>query len=181
MKVFEKEGAENSEEAVRLAAEKAIELDIKEVVVASNTGKTAILAMKAFKGAKVVIVTQHAGSKDKWKSEMPEKVRSAFEEKGAVVVTASHVLSGIERSFNDGFKGIYPSQIVAEALRLFGQGVKVCVEISVMAADAGALSGNPVVVIAGSGSGADTAVVLTPAHANRFLELRVHEIICKPA
>lgn len=181
MKVFEKEGGENSEETVRLAAERAKELGINEVVVASNTGKTGVTALKAFKGSKITIVTHHAGWKEPWKNEMPEKVRKAFTDKGATVVTATHALSGIERSFNNDFKGAYPTQIVAETLRLFGQGVKACVEISIMAADAGALSGNPIVAIAGTDGGADTAVVLTPSTANKFLELRIHEIICKPA
>ena len=181
MKVFEAEGGANSEETVRLAVARAKELGITEVVVASNMGKTGVMVMKAFKGSRITIVTHHAGWKEPWKNEMPEKVRKAFIDKGANVVTASHALSGIERSLNSEFKGIYPTQIVAETLRMFGQGVKVCVEISVMAADAGVLTGNPIVAIAGTDTGADTAVVLTPAHANKFTELRIHEIICKPA
>lgn len=181
MKVWEKPGPENSERAVAAAAERASELGIEEIVVASASGKTAVLAMKAFKGCKVVVVTHHCGFSKPWQSEMKDSVADKLREHGAVVVTGSHVLSGIERSFNGKFQGIYPTQIAAETLRLFGQGVKVCVEASVMAADAGALSGGPIVAIGGTGSGADTAVILTPAHANKFLELRVHEIICKPA
>jgi uncharacterized protein len=126
-------------------------------------------------------VTHHAGFSKPWKQEMKEKVADGLMDHGAVIITGTHVLSGIERGFTNMYQGVYPSQIVAETLRLFGQGVKVCVEISVMAADAGELSGGPVVAIGGTNSGADTAVVLTPAHANRFLDLRVHEIICKPA
>ena len=181
MKVWEKPGPENSERTVEAASERARELGIEEVVVASASGKTAVLAMKAFKGCKVVVVTHHCGFAQPWKNEMKGSVMEKLEEAGATVVTGAHVLSGIERSLNSKFQGIYPTQIVAETLRLFGQGVKVCVESSVMAADAGALTGGPIVAIGGTGSGADTAVILTPAHANKFLELRVHEIICKPA
>lgn len=181
MKVWDKPGPENSEETVRAAAERAKELGIKEVVVASASGKTAVLAMKFFKGCKVVVVTHHAGFSKPMKNEMSDRVADGLVEHGASIVTGTHVLSGVERAFNNKFQGIYPTQLVAETLRLFGQGVKVCVEISIMAADAGELSGGPVVAIGGTGSGADTAVVLTPAHANKFLDLRVHEIICKPA
>ncbi|MFH0815499.1 MAG: pyruvate kinase alpha/beta domain-containing protein [Methanobacteriota archaeon] len=181
MKVWEKPGPENSEKTVEAAVERAAELGIKEIVVASATGKTAVMAMKAFKGSKVVVVTHHAGFAKPWQQEMKESVMDGLADHGAIIVTGTHALSGIERSFNSKFQGIYPTQIVAETLRLFGQGVKVCVEISVMAADAGELSGGPVIAIGGTGSGADTAAVLTPAHANRFLDLRVNEIICKPA
>jgi hypothetical protein len=181
MKNWDNTGPGNSEATVQAAAQRAEELGIREVVVASASGKTAVLAMKSFKGCKVVVVTHHVGFAEPWKLEMSERVASGLTEHGASIVTATHVLSGIERAFTGKFQGIYPSQVVAETLRLFGQGVKVCVEISVMAADAGKLSGGPVVAIGGTGSGADTAVVLTPAHANRFLELRIHEIICKPA
>jgi hypothetical protein len=76
--------------------------------------------------------------------------------------------------------GVYPQLLIADSLRLFGQGTKVAVEIAVMAADAGALSGKDIVSIGGSGRGADTALVLKPAHQNSFFELRIREVICKP-
>ena len=63
---------------------------------------------------------------------------------------------------------------------MFGQGTKVCVEIALMAADAGALIGKPVLCIGGSGTGADTALILTPVHQKDFLNMKIHEIICKP-
>lgn len=180
MKVFEREGKVNTRETVRLAVKRATELGIKEIVVASNTGRTAQLVLDAFNGS-VIVVTHHSGFVKPWTNEMSEEVRQELIRKGAKVHTATHVLSGIERSFNSMFKGIYPSQIVAETLRLFGQGTKVCVEASVIAGDAGLLSGSKIVAIGGTGRGADTALVLTPAHASGFLKLRIHEIICKPA
>jgi hypothetical protein len=45
---------------------------------------------------------------------------------------------------------------------------------------AGALSGADIISIGGSGSGADAALVLKPAHQNNFFDLRIREIICKP-
>jgi hypothetical protein len=70
--------------------------------------------------------------------------------------------------------------LVADTLKLFGQGTKVAVEVAVMAADAGALSGRDVVAVGGSSQGADTALVLKPAHAARIFELKIREIVCKP-
>ena len=36
------------------------------------------------------------------------------------------------------------------------------------------------VAIAGTGSGADAAIVVRPAHSRQFFDTRVKEIICKP-
>jgi hypothetical protein len=69
---------------------------------------------------------------------------------------------------------------MADTLRLFGQGIKVAVEVAVMAADAGALTGNDIISIGGSGRGADAALVLKPAHQNNFFDMRIREVICKP-
>jgi len=57
----------------------------------------------------------------------------------------------------------------------------VAVEIAVMAADAGLIpTGREVIAIGGSGSGADTAIVLQAAHMNNYFDLEIREIIAKP-
>ncbi|MEJ2738360.1 MAG: hypothetical protein P8105_00705, partial [Dehalococcoidia bacterium] len=72
-------------------------------------------------------------------------------------------------------------EIIAQTLRIFGEGIKVVCEIALMAADAGLVNtGQDVVCIGGTGHGADTAVVLQPVNAQRFLDLKIKEIICKP-
>jgi hypothetical protein len=86
----------------------------------------------------------------------------------------------VERSVAQKHGGVYPVLLIADTLRLFGQGTKVAVEVAIMAADAGALSGDDIIAIGGSGSGADAALVLKPAHQNNFFDLRIREIICKP-
>jgi len=50
-----------------------------------------------------------------------------------------------------------------------------------MAADAGLLPvGERAIAIAGTHRGADTAVVLQPANAKHFFDLRICEVLCKP-
>ena len=50
-----------------------------------------------------------------------------------------------------------------------------------MAANAGLVrTDEEAVVIAGTGRGADTAVVLLPANTSDFFNLRVLEMLCKP-
>ncbi|MGE5543686.1 MAG: hypothetical protein ACM3UW_01810, partial [Bacillota bacterium] len=69
----------------------------------------------------------------------------------------------------------------AQTLRMFGQGVKVAIEIATMAKDAGMIPHDTEVVsIAGTATGADSAIVVLPAHSNYFWETQVREIICMP-
>ena len=85
------------------------------------------------------------------------------------------------RGISNKFKGVTPVEIIAETLRLFSQGVKVCVEISIMAADGGLLpTDSEVIAIGGTGNGVDTALVLKPAHMRNFFDLRINEIIAMP-
>ena len=71
--------------------------------------------------------------------------------------------------------------IIAQSLRRFGEGAKVCCEIVMMAVDGGLVpEGEEVLAVAGTGLGADTVMVLKSAASKRFLELRVLEILAKP-
>jgi len=50
-----------------------------------------------------------------------------------------------------------------------------------MAADAGLIPINKnVVCVAGTGHGADTAIVVKPAHSSNFFDLKIAEIIAMP-
>ncbi len=70
---------------------------------------------------------------------------------------------------------------MANTLRMLGQGMKVAIEVSLMAADAGLISpDDEVVAIGGTARGADTAIVAKAAHAHDAFSFRVKEIICKP-
>ncbi len=179
---FEKPGAENTEETLRLAFERARELGIKYVVLASSYGDTAKKALKYLDGdMKLVVVTYHTGFMEEGKNTMDAETEDFLKSKGVTIVRQSHVLSGIERSITRKFGGISRVEVIAEALRaLFGHGLKVCVEIAVMAADSGAIPLDEVVAIGGRVRGADTAVVMKPAHMNNFFEMQIKEIICMP-
>ncbi len=177
---FDKPGKDNTQQTLKLAAQRAKELEIKEVVVASTTGYTAYKAVEIFDGPRITVVTYHSGFKEPFKSEMPEDVKEDLYKKSVTVIAASHALSGVERAIAKKHSGVYPVLIMADTLRLFGQGTKVAVEVTVMAADAGALSGNDIIAVGGSGHGADTALVVKPAHQNNFFDIRIREIICKP-
>ncbi|AOY59836.1 pyruvate kinase alpha/beta domain-containing protein [Desulfococcus multivorans] len=177
---FDRPGRENTDRTLELAYERGKALGIEEMVVASTKGETGFKALEIFKGFKVVVVTYHCGFKEPFKSIMPADVKKSLIQKGAVVVAATHALSGVERAVANKHSGIYPALLIADTLRLFGQGVKVAVEVSIMAADAGALSGGDIVAVGGTGKGADAAVVLKPANQSDMFDIRIREVICKP-
>ncbi len=180
---FERPGYSNTMETLRLAVERCEELGIRYLVVASSSGET---AMKAYdlvkdKGIKLVVVTYHTGFYEEGVNSMKPEIEEFLRNNGVTIVRQSHILSGLERSFTRKFGGLSRTEAVAEALRaLFGHGLKVCVEITIMAADSGAIPIEEVVAVGGRSRGADTAVVVRPAHMNNFFDMQIKEIICMP-
>ena len=184
MITFEKKGIENTEQTITLALQEAMKRNT-DIVLATTTGKTALEIMELSKKMnfqnKIVVVSHAYGFGKPGENTLSKKTRETLENNKIMVVTASHVLSGAERGLSNKYQGVYPVQIIADTLRMLSQGVKVCVEISVMALDAGKLEyGKPVVCVGGSGRGADTIAIVTPAHANHILETKINEIIAKP-
>jgi uncharacterized protein len=183
---FDKPGGDdNTARTLALARQRAVELGIKTIVVASTVGGTAVKAVVIFKGYKVIVVTHTAGFREANTQEFSEENRRAVEEKGGIILTTTHALGGIQRSLAPPGGPPPPSQaigdIVAMALRTFGQGMKVALEVAAMAADAGLVrTDEDIISIGGTGRGADTAVVLTPSYVHRFFNTRVREIVCKP-
>ncbi|AHM57928.1 hypothetical protein EAL2_808p04240 (plasmid) [Peptoclostridium acidaminophilum DSM 3953] len=178
---YESIGKVNTKSTVDLAIKAAGEKNIKNIVVASSSGDTAGL-FKDRNDINVVCVTYVNGFSEPGKKSMQQEVKDELEGVGIKVLSTTHVLSGAERGISRAFGGTYPVEIMANTLRMLGQGVKVCVEVSVMALDAGLIPyGEPIIAVAGSGKGADTAVIVTPSHASSIFETKINEIICKPS
>ena len=167
---------------LKAALERARELHIRHLVVASTRGKTALeLAKMLPANFEAVCVTHHAGFGEFGKNELPESVDSKLAEHGIPVLRTTHLFAGVERAIRLKVGGLGPAETIAFTYRTLGEGTKVAVEIAVMALDAGLIPyGKDVTAIAGTGSGADTAVVIRPAHSRQFFETRVKGIICKP-
>jgi len=185
MKVFEKPGRANTDETIRIALERAIVMDHAPIVSATTTGASALrlceLAKEMGYKGKIVVITHVYGHSKPGENSLKDENRAKLVENGVKLVTAAHVLSGAERGISTKFQGAYPVEIIAHTLRMFSQGVKVTVEVACMALDNGAIPyGAPVVSMGGTGGGVDTAVIMTPAHANRIFDTRIHEILCMP-
>jgi uncharacterized protein len=137
--------------------------------------------MKLFKGYKVIVVSHVTGMKEPNTQSLEKKTRDQIESNGGVVLTTTHAFAGVARAVRMQLNTYEVPEIMAHTLRIFGQGMKVVCEIALMAADAGLVrTDEDVIAIGGTGKGADTAVVLQPTNTQRFFDMKVKEIICKP-
>jgi hypothetical protein len=192
---FEESKPENMDTLLGLVKEKALEKNVRHVVVASTRGETGVKAAEVFKdsGIQVVVVTHQIGPRGpELLPENDEKIRS----QGGRIVTCTHAFGGVNNSLRRTppaepdqprpqpyWPAYVPStgDLLANVLRLFSQGMKVCFEITVMAADAGAIPiGENVIAVGGQGRWADTAIVIKSANTTSFFDLDVQEIIAKP-
>jgi len=178
---YENPGEINTGTTLLRAKERAEELGIRDVLVASTTGKTGVRASEILKGVRLTVVRHHSGFQSPGSQQMTKENEESLLASGARIVTAGHAFSGVERAIRTKRDTIGPLELMADTLRLFGEGTKVCLEIIVMAADAGVIPvDRPVIAIAGTSRGADTALVVQPAHSNNFFDIYVREIIVKP-
>ena len=194
---WEKAGKEHTEATLKIAKEAAKERSIDTVLISSTTGYTAEIAVDVFKGSglNLVVVTHTTGYRTKGVQMMPDETRAKLKEADCKVVTCTDVLTGAVSAGvgrqrpgkTDPQEGRLPwivpppNVIVANTLRMFSQGVKVCPEIAMMAVDSNAIeSGKKVVAVAGSHAGADTAMVLEASESSRIRDVKLHEILCKP-
>jgi hypothetical protein len=178
---FNKMGRENTDHVLRLSKERFDELGLQHIIIATSSGRTAVKALDYFKGEQIVAVNSQYGYREPGKmSTKPEHLKR-LQEAGVRMIYHTHLFAGIDRSINRRYGGITPTQLIGQIFKLLGEGFKVVAEIAVMAADSG---GVPVdreaISIGGTTRGADTAVVLVPAHSNDFFSMQFKEIICLP-
>ena len=178
---FPEPGSVNTDKTLEIAKRRAEQLGIETIVVASTSGETGMKAVKLLINYKVVIVTHATGFPTPDIQELTQQNRAEILEKGGMILTATHAFGGIGRAVRRRLNTYQVDEIIAHTLRVFGQGAKVACEIALMAADAGLIrTDEEVISIGGTGSGADTALVIRPAHTHDFFELRVREVLCKP-
>jgi hypothetical protein len=173
--------------AVKLRCE---ETGVSKVVIASETGRSALKALEILGGAKIkLIVVTHYPAKT-WgpKGDIPiglrrkeySKTLKKLEENGVKVVQGSRPFAPPSRGINWDYPT--PEGIIDKTLELFGAGVKIAVEAAVMATDAGEVDPyEEIVSCAGTYKGLDTAVLVKTAYSGDFFkEFEVREIIAKP-
>ncbi len=180
---FERGGPQNTSATIEAAKKRAGELGIRDIVVASTHGSTALKAAEVFTASDTNLVAVsicESFKEEGWTMTEAEKKR--LKDKGVKVLTSIHALGdGVSNAFAEKFGGKPTEEVVQQTLYRFCQGMKVCVEIVLMAADAGLIPvDREVIAIAGTGQGADTCIVVKPSFPRKFLELEVREIVAKP-
>lgn len=176
---FDRPGPRNTAATLEAVAWRVSELGIAQLVVASNTGATALAAAQRMPHLRRIVgVTEHAGW---WETDTPPDpvVIAEAQRAGVTVLTCSHpLMGGVDWAVYKQHRGLPEGHLIARTYYTFSQGFKVAVECALMAADAGLLDmSGDAVAVAGTGKGADTALVIKPAHTNRWFDLRVREVL----
>jgi len=180
---FEKPGPRNTKMVLEAVSKRAEALSIEKVLVATRSGSTAFDALEILKAdIRVIAVTHVTGFGKPNVQEMPEEIRKELKLKGVDVLTAQHAFGGVGRAVRNKLSTFQVDEIMAFTLRTFGQGTKVAIELALMAADAGLVrTDEDIISVGGSAKGADSALVIKPANTHNFFDLKVREVICKPA
>jgi len=189
-------GKEHTDETLKIALDGAKERGIDTVLISTSTGYCGERAIEIFKGTEInlIFVTHQYGYTQSGVQTVPSEARKKLEKYGKIVTCTDVLTGGVDVGMaqqrpektqpnSSSLPYIVPplNVVIANTLRLFAQGVKVCAEIAMMAADCGAvIQGKPVICVAGSHAGADTAMVIVPAESNRMRNLKLQEILCKP-
>jgi len=163
--------------------EAALPDGFEDIVVAATCGDTAVALGKRLAGRNlnIIAVTHSAGFKSPSELEINPETLATLRGLGVKVYTGTILTHSIETALAAEFGGIYPTIIIAQSLRRLGQGTKVACEIVMEACDAGLIPENKeVIAVAGTGRGADTAVIVKSAASKRFLSLKVLEYLAKP-
>ncbi|MGV8124879.1 MAG: hypothetical protein AB2L14_34460 [Candidatus Xenobiia bacterium LiM19] len=173
---FEDISLDNTDITFTIAQERIKALGLKKIVLASTTGATAGKALEFFRDDDVkLLIVPHQHDFRRAQNPFPRDLVSTLRAAGHIV----HFGTMLFHTDN-----LYESKtptLMANLLRCFSQGVKVCFEIVLMATDAGHLNpGEKILAIAGTGRGSDTALVMQAASSQNLKKLRVNEILCKP-
>ena len=179
---FEKPGRENTAKCLEIVSGLLNE-GLSHLVVATTAGETGLLFAKKFEGKalNMVAVTHNVGYAGPNQDECSAEARQELTRLGVKIFTGTILSRGIEASFMKKHQGVYLGYVVAQSLRLLGQGIKLCIEIVVEACDAGLIpEGEDIIAVAGTGKGADTVAIVQAHPSDRFLDVRIRQILAKP-
>ncbi len=185
-------GEVNTEKTLELAVMRARELGVKKLIVASETGLSALKAVEALKntGIALIVVTSAAGTKVEktaigdLRIGIPDKaIWDKLEKNGARIIRAADPLYNVGAAL-EHVGTLTLATIVRLCLKIVSSGTSVCISAALMATDNGLVKeGEEVVAVAGSWVGLDTAFVVRATNSASFLKkgaFIIKEVICKP-
>ena len=192
---FEEPGPQNTEAVIAAIKERIVEGDIRTIIVASESGRTALALAEALKDAdvRVICVAAYAGYQDVLNRIWPgikAEMRSKLDDLGVKVLDETPWIFGC--TFDTAFlKDSAPATIIHKFMsRAFGFGIKTCIEVALLTAEAVPLEQDKdAIAVAGTGwlgGGADAAIVVraAPVYDGAFLKneggVEVREILAMP-
>lgn len=187
---FDKTGPQNTKDVVEIVRKRVESNGIKYVVVASISGETALSFAKALVGKAKVICISGAPYRREWNLEWPcikPENRTELEKLGVPIVDTEPYVFRSSVLEGSRWTAVFPELLMREFLYCFSQGLKVAVEVVLMAVASGLLEPYQYVIgVGGTVRGADTAAVIKATYpamvfskdAKKRLEIR--EIIAMP-
>ncbi|MBN2309849.1 MAG: hypothetical protein JXR94_12820 [Candidatus Hydrogenedentes bacterium] len=169
---FEKGGPQNTEAALDAVRARVPELKPDAVVVATTSGRSALVAARALAdtGVRVIAVPFQKHLYDKYGPPDPE-LAAQCRESGVEFLPEEPTVPMLDTHRPD----------IVNAWRTMSQGFKVALQVASMCVDLGMLdAGAHVIALGGSGEGADTAVAVHTYGYDDVLKSNVTGIIAMP-
>jgi len=152
----------------------AVENNIKTIVIPSTTGKSVSLFEKFTDNINLIVVTKSSGIKNENEQAFDF---TKTQNKRIKVLTTTHSFGGINRALKSYRENFSEIDICANTLRIFGDGVKVAVEISLMTTDAGLTnSGESIIACGGEKNGVDKAIVIQCTNSHRIFDAKIFDV-----
>lgn len=187
---FEEPGEQNTDDVVEAVKKRVEATGIRHVLVASDSGGTALKFAEAMSSmARVYCVCQGPILREwniPWPTMKPE-CRERLEELGVMILDRVPFFFHNSVYTAAKWEAMNPEKLVKETLYLFGQGLKVAVEVVLIATMCGYLEPyQEVIGVGGSSRGADTAIVVRATYPTAIFskdpkkKLEIREIIAMP-
>lgn len=187
---FEEPGKQNTECVLEAVSKRVDNGGISKVIVASTSGETALKFARALQGKAEVFCVTEAPFRREWNEAWPcldAENEEALRKLGATVI--NNVPYVFHDSVLEGarWNAAAPERLVKETLYCFGQGLKVAVEVVLIAVSCGFVPPfEDVIAVGGSSRGADTAIALRGTYPACIFDkdprkrLEIREIIAMP-
>lgn len=164
---------------------------IREVIVASTSGETAVQFAQELQDKAELICVSEAPYwqelKKEWSS-LKQEYRRELEKRGVAIIDRAPYVFHSSVLEAARWHAVSPERLVRETLYFYGQGMKVAVEVALMAVSCGYVAPyKDVIAVGGSGKGADTAIVLRTTYPPSLFDkdpakrLEIKEILAMPS
>ena len=182
---FKTHGEKNTIKTIQLAKKRADQLSTRKVLIASETGLSALEAIKVFNPKDVIVVTSAAGTHVEntvigdLRIGLPDQeIHKELLKQGVTIVRGTDPFWGLTAHTNLNDTG----KLGMKFYETICSGLHVCMTAVLEATDNGALErGEETIALAGSWVGLDTAIVARACNTVDFFnKFEVLELICKP-